>query len=391
MCRWRYFRGRDHGTNRAGRLVVVVGKHDQALFFRGNKAQQRMTQSQSINGFNELQTAWVRYGLNLVEINLTGTLPAEKLTAVMERFGMKDGEELDHPWLNASISNAQKRVEQRNYLMRKRTLEFDDVMNQQRTVVYGYRNEVLESDDTRKLIYEVIDEAIPNQVEELLAEDEKGNIDYDALVNWVNTTFPLGLSKEKAAFETRNTEENQKYLVEIVKDAYQKKTAHEDHESVVHLERYIILNAIDRLWQEHLYAMDALREGVHLRQYGQKDPLIEYKQEAYLIFEELMGNIKQEILHNLFRGTTNLQAFEQFLSSLPQSFFGGGTDQEQPQHPASGPSLSKKSGSGEDELPKMTLNVSAPVQKPSSSQVGRNDPCPCGSGRKYKSCCGRIA
>ena len=134
---------------------------------------------------------------------------------------------------------------------------------------------------------------------------------------WVNTTFPLGLTKEKAQFETRTVDENAQFLIGKIKEAYERKSSHEEPTAVKSLERYIILNAIDRLWQEHLYAMDALREGVYLRSYAQKDPLVEYKTEAYDMFVELMSNIKNEVLHNLFRSTSNLQAFENFLASLP--------------------------------------------------------------------------
>src|ERR1700761_7372564 len=125
---------------------------------------------------------------------------ADRMTKIMERFGLEEGQELEHPWLNKSVETAQKRVEQRNYLARKRTLDFDDVMNNQREVVYTYRNDTIDSEEPRKLIYEVIDEAVPNKVQELVNE---GETDYGPLIHWVNTTFPLGLNKERAAFETR--------------------------------------------------------------------------------------------------------------------------------------------------------------------------------------------
>src|SRR5881394_2292211 len=241
---------------------------------------------------------------------------ADRMTKIMERFGLEEGQELEHPWLNKSVETAQKRVEQRNYLIRKRTLDFDDVMNNQREVIYTYRNEIMDAEDPRVLIYEVVDEAVPVKVQEYLAEGEEPN--YSGLINWVNTTFPLGLNKEKAQFETRSAEENGRFLIGRIKEAYERKSSHEEPTAVKSLERYIILNAIDRLWQEHLYAMDALREGVYLRSYAQKDPLIEYKTEAYDMFVELMANIKNEVLHNLFRSTSNLQAFENFLATLPQ-------------------------------------------------------------------------
>src|SRR5215475_14111403 len=244
---------------------------------------------------------------------------ADRMTKIMERFGLEEGQELEHRWLNRSVETAQKRVEQRNYLARKRTLDFDDVMNNQREVVYTYRNEVIDTDDPHKLVYEVIDEAVPAKVAEYLGTGKTSeDANYSGLMQWVNTTFPLGLTKERAQFETRGPEANAQFLIEKIKDAYQRKSSHEEPTAVKSLERYIILNAIDRLWQEHLYAMDALREGVYLRGYAQKDPLIEYKTEAYDMFVELMANIKNEVLHNLFRSTSNLQAFETFLSTLPQ-------------------------------------------------------------------------
>src|SRR5436190_126821 len=314
---------------------------------------------------------------------------ADRMTKIMERFGLEEGQELEHRWLNKSVETAQKRVEQRNYMIRKRTLDFDDVMNMQREVVYTYRNEVIHSEEPRKLIFEVIDEAVPAKVKEYLDVDEPN---YTGLVHWVNTTFPLGLTKEKAQFETRTVDENEKFLIEKVKDAYQRKSSHEEPTAVKSLERYIILNAIDRLWQEHLYAMDALREGVYLRAYAQKDPLIEYKAEAYDMFVELMANIKNEVLHNLFRSTSNLQAFETFLSTLPQFLMRETT----PTAPTTtGPVLGRRpervaaaiGGNGESNEVALDLQ---PVRR-EMPKVGRNQPCPCGSGKKYKNCCGRVA
>jgi preprotein translocase subunit SecA len=288
------------------------------------------------------------------------------------------------------VETAQKRVEERNYLSRKHTLEYDDVMNNQREVVYGYRNEAIESDDVRRMIYEVIDEAVPARVQEYYQVGDGAEPNYSGLLNWVNTTFPLGLSKDKANFENMKLEEASAFLIDKIKKSYEFKTSHEDPQAVKSLERYIILNAIDRLWQEHLYGMDALREGVSLRRYGQKDPLIEYKTEAYEMFVELMANIKNEVLNNLFRSTSNLQAFEQFLKHLPQHLLGG--DQGEALRPAgvrpNPPTAATRAlepAEGEDQV---QLDLTSRREAP---KVGRNDPCPCGSGKKYKNCCGRNA
>jgi len=321
---------------------------------------------------------------------------ADRMTKIMERFGLEEGQELEHKWLNRSVETAQKRVEQRNYLARKRTLDFDDVMNNQREVVYTYRNDTIDSDEPRKLVFEVIDEAVPAKVQEFLgtgaATDEPN---YAGLLNWVNVTFPLGLSREKAQFETRTVEENSQFLIGKIKESYERKSSHEEPTAVKSLERYIILNAIDRLWQEHLYAMDALREGVYLRGYAQKDPLIEYKTEAYEMFVELMANIKNEVLHNLFRSTSNLQAFENFLSTLPQFLL-------KEQAPSAATATGPVPGRHGERMPAMSDQVSsngdgselkldlAPVRR-DTPKVGRNEPCPCGSGKKFKNCCGRVA
>jgi preprotein translocase subunit SecA len=316
---------------------------------------------------------------------------ADRMTKIMERFGLEEGQELEHRWLNKSVETAQKRVEQRNYLIRKRTLDFDDVMNMQREVVYTWRNEVIDAEEPRTHIYEVIDEALPAKVKEYLDGDEPN---YTGLIHWVNTTFPLGLTKEKAQFDTRTVDENTQFLLEKIKNAYERKSSHEEPTAVKSLERYIILNAIDRLWQEHLYAMDALREGVYLRGYAQKDPLIEYKTEAYDMFVELMANIKNEVLNNLFRSTSNLQAFENFLATLPQFLLREegpaaptATAGARVRHPVGAMAAvgGESDGDGAGEV-----SIDLPIRR-SLPKVGRNEPCPCGSGKKYKNCCGRVA
>jgi preprotein translocase subunit SecA len=297
---------------------------------------------------------------------------AERMTKLMERFGMKEGEALEHSWLNRSVETAQKRVEQRNYLIRKRTLEFDDVMNKQREVIYGWRNEAINTDNPRALLYDVIDDRIPEKVEEFFPQGDMPQT--EELLHWTNITFPTSITKE--SIEGKTQEEISALLADRVKKAYELKSQHEIPEQIKGLERYITLGAIDRLWQEHLYNMDSLREGVYLRAHGQKDPLIEYKQEAFKMFGVLMDNIKDEVLNNLFRSTSNIMAFESFLSNLPQflsapdeSSIAGGAAEQQP-----------------DADPEVQMNLPARREVP---KVGRNEPCPCGSGRKFKDCCAK--
>ena len=302
---------------------------------------------------------------------------ADRMTKIMEAFGLEEGEELEHPWLNKSVETAQKRVEQRNYTARRRTLEFDDVMNQQREVIYGYRQEVMDSDSPRHLINEVIEEAIPKRVADFLDVTD-GEPDVEGLLQWVNSTFPLGLTEERTQFSTRTPAEAGSYLVGVVKEAYERKASMEHAEALSGLERYVILNAVDRLWQEHLYAMDGLREAVYLRAFAQKDPLVEYKNEAFVMFSDLMESVKLEVLNNLFRSTTNLQAFESLLGSLPQNLLHANA-------PAAAARPAPASRTEED-APRLELPIRRDLPK-----VGRNDPCPCGSGKKFKNCCGRKA
>lgn len=320
---------------------------------------------------------------------------AERMTKLMERMGLEDGQELEHPWLNRSIESAQKRVEQRNYTWRKRTLEFDDVMNKQRTVIYDFRNEVLDTESPRTIIDEIIDEAIPTRVNSFIDVVE-GEADIEGLITWVNMTFPIRITAEDLPVGI-SAEAAAKLIVEKVRETYALKQQAEDPESAKELERYILLGAIDRLWQEHLYGMDALRDGVHLRSFAQKDPLVEYKMEAYAMFSTLMTNIKGEILANLFRSTTNARGYEQLLHQLMSM----GAQPREPQAPSmGGGTFTASSGAihvperqSESDPNRLRIVLpdapSAPQLPPGMEKVGRNVACPCGSGKKFKNCHGR--
>ena len=310
---------------------------------------------------------------------------ADRMTNMMERFGMEEGEALEHKWLNRSVETAQKRVEQHRYRQRKYVLDFDDVMNNQREVVYGYRNEVLTSEDPRELIYEVIDKTIPEKVDFYMNQRDEGASDLLELIGWANVTFPLRLDKDTVGFEKMSTEEVTSFLIEKVKHAYELKVKHEVPQALDDLERQIILVAIDRQWQQHLYNMDSLRDGISLRAQGQKDPLVEYKNEAYKLFEELMSNIEEEALGNHFRSTTNLEAYEEFLHNLPLEL--GGNAPSPGQVAQNNMSVSTNiPGDVKPNKPELKLNL--PKRRP-TVKVGRNDNCPCGSGKKFKACCGK--
>ncbi|WP_035616216.1 preprotein translocase subunit SecA [Haloferula sp. BvORR071] len=316
---------------------------------------------------------------------------ADRMTAMMERFGMQEGEALEHAWLNKSVETAQKRVEQRNYTWRKRVLEFDDVMNKQREVVYGYRNEVLSTEDPRDLVNEIIEKVIPQKVESFLADRDEGNPDYNELLHWISATLPIRITAEELDFESKSAEEIASFLMQRVKETYQVRVDGLPPEILEMEERRMMLAAIDRQWQAHLYNMDALREGVHLRAQGQKDPLIEYKNEAFELFSQLMANIEQEALQNLFRSAGNLEQILRQLHGSPQELHSA----EQPEITRSNIAQTGSSGSvfvEDQEAGGIKLNL--PKRRPPSfdiDQLGRNAPCPCGSGKKYKQCCGKEA
>jgi preprotein translocase subunit SecA len=323
-----------------------------------------------------------------LEDDLMRLFGSGRIANIMEKLGMKEGEELQHPLLNRSIETAQRRVEEHNFSIRKRTLEFDDVMNKQREVVYGFRNEILRGENPREAIFNIIEEVVELRVAQHLPEGQmEDEWDRGGLVRWANHSFPIGLRMEEIAHKT--AEEVRLHIFERVTKAYETKAAHEQLDTLRMIERLIVLNALDRLWQEHLYNMDQLRGGIGLRAYGQRDPLVEYKSEAFAMFDEMMANVKNEIAGNVFRSASSLAAFENFLRALPQQLRGpelnaGGAFSRG----AAGATSGTSSTAGGELVEEAIQKVSAPVRR-EMPKVGRNDPCPCGSGKKFKQCCGK--
>lgn len=301
---------------------------------------------------------------------------SRKIAGLMTRLGMEDNEGLSHPWLNHSVETAQKRVEERNYQVRKHTLQYDDVMNQQRMVIYSYRNDILTTETVREELFEVVNEQIDDRCEAYLSGTEK---DTEGLLRWVNSAFPLGM--EDGDVVDLSVEDAADRIKKRVRDAYEIKVKFEEPSALESLERYTILSAIDQPWQEHLYAMDGLRTSINLRAYGQKDPLIEYKQEAYTMFEQLMGDIKDRIVHNVFRSSTSITAFETFLSRLPQQLLHG---------EKAGAALAIPSSSAappQPEEPRQEEEIHLPIRR-EGRKMKRNEPCPLDPSKKFKNCCG---
>jgi preprotein translocase subunit SecA len=335
-----------------------------------------------------------------LEDNLMRLFGSDRISSIMERLGIEEGEVLEHPMLNRSIETAQRRVEQQNFAIRKRTLEYDDVMNKQREQIYGFRTEALRAVDTRKQLYEVVEEVIATRADQ--AVTAKSDLAMRDFITWVNTTFPLGLREEELP-EVRTMDTLTDLVFDRVKEAYEIKASHEKPESLVELEQHLILQAIDEHWQEYLRSMDSLREGISLRAYGQRDPLVEYKKEAYTLFVDLMDRIYEEIASSMFRTATSVEAMQQFFRQLS-----GMRVQQQPSAMAAAQAqqLTTTTSSGTATArprapqppppprpspmgappPAMMQQRQEPVVVP--QKAGRNDPCPCGSGRKYKKCCG---
>lgn len=320
-----------------------------------------------------------------LEDNLMRLFGSDRIVSIMDRFGLQDGEELQHPWLNRSIETAQKRVEQHHFSIRKRTLEYDDVMNKHREVIYGFRQEVLFSENPKEILMELVNGEIEKKITEAFVKTESSDTAFNSemLLTWLNMTFPVGFTGKDILLSTAGTPDNEKLLKHLcarVTAAYEVKESLEDPASLRWLERHIILEALDRLWQEHLHAMDHLRSSIGLRVYAQKDPLVEYKHEAFSLFDTLMQEINQEILTNMFRSATSLAAFERILASLPQHLIHESIDQ------MSGVGSSGESPeNGENDEQKEDMQITFKRNLP---KVGRNDVCPCGSGKKYKKCCG---
>jgi len=324
---------------------------------------------------------------------------SDRIVKVMERVGLEEGQELEHPLLNRSIETAQKRVEQHNFQQRKRTLEYDDVMNKQREVIYGFRTDVLTSDNVQDELMDIMEEVTVQKVQQFSsASEDVRDWNLRGLLDWVNLNFPLGMPEEEITQAADAGKEAPvpgslfdgmspaqfavaTLISDNVRESYELKISVENEDALKSMERFTILGAIDKLWQEHLYSMDGLRNSIGLRAYGQRDPLIEYKSEAFKIFDELMVNIKTEICHNIFRSASSLMAFQQFLSKLPQR-----TVHQESTAFQNAETKTKKASEVVSEANE-AIAKATPVR--TGPKVGRNDACPCGSGRKYKQCCGK--
>lgn len=293
----------------------------------------------------------------------------------------EEGEALAHPLLNRSIQSAQKRVEEQNYAIRKRLLKYDDVLNRQREVIYGMRNEAIASDHPRDLLFEMITEELETRVQAIVADNHVPETNaLEALIGWVNIHFPVNIKLED--LQTLTGGQLSSIIVQKIQQAYAARENLENPAIFREIERYTLIRPIDRHWQDHLTEMDELRRSVSLRSYGQRDPLNEYKSEAFTFFQEMMGRIRQDICIGLFRMVGNLGAFQHMFAQMAPRVQQTGPEDATPALTiVPEPQVSQAQSA-------LSAKFAANITKPDITKVGRNDLCPCGSGKKFKKCCG---
>jgi preprotein translocase subunit SecA len=323
----------------------------------------------------------------------------ERIYKILDRLGPVDeeGEEmpLEAKMLTKTVENAQKKVEEQNFLIRKRVLEYDDVMNEQRRVVYKYRREILEGRDISETARDELEGVIERLVDEYTSGDLLEEWDMEELETQLRQIWPVGVEVASLAPETVNREDLKEALDDDAMNAYDEREQQLGTELMRFLERSILLQVIDNRWREHLFDMDYLREGIHLRGFAQIDPLVAYKNEGFSMFEELMHSIWDEFSKLIFRAEIEVepgQAVATGATEAAEFDYSGGTAESQPsalQQVATGAggaidvAAASAAGSGNG-----GSDVVETVVKDEHEKVGRNDPCWCGSGKKYKKCHG---
>jgi len=317
-----------------------------------------------------------RFYLSL-EDDLLRLFAQERIAKIMDKLGMQEGEPIEHPWVTRAIETAQKRVEAHNFEIRKHLLEYDDVMNTQRKIIYGERKQLLEGEDIREVVEGMLGEALDEILDLYTGEDTyPEEWDMVGLAEAMKRQFDLQVSwtKEEAESLTRALLKDD--LLQKIQGAYRAKEAQVGADMMRYLERMMLLQVVDSQWKDHLLAMDHLKEGIGLRGYGQKDPLIEYKREGFEMFEAMEARIAKETVERLMKVQVAVEpervAQAMDLSELPLAPPGDGRRRRE-----------REATPGRSLKPAAASAITAPRTK-----VGRNDPCPCGSGKKYKKCCG---
>ncbi|MBI5143984.1 MAG: preprotein translocase subunit SecA [Candidatus Omnitrophica bacterium] len=322
-----------------------------------------------------------RFYLSL-EDDLMRIFGSDRIKGIMERLGMEEGQDIQHPFITKAIETAQKRVEQHNFEIRKHLLEYDNVMNRQREVIYDERKKILFGEDLKDYIHEIMEEVVDRSLDMYLNEKMPfDKWDFNSLIQYLELRFLVKMGDLK--LDEMRRPEIRDLVLERMKNAYEDKEKSLGQEMARFFEKMILLQVVDSRWKDHLYAMDSLREGIGLRAYGQRDPLIEYQHEAYAMFMEMIERIKEETLEYLFK----IRAAKEERESSAFDFSRQMLVHEEKSQFQDVPSGREEgfAPSYEGQLPKDNV----PTYKRESPKVGRNDPCPCGSGKKYKRCCGK--
>lgn len=300
-----------------------------------------------------------RFYLSL-EDDLMRLFGSDNIASIMDKLGMEEDEPIEHKLISRSIEQAQKKVEARNFDIRKHVLEYDDVMNQQREVIYGQRHQVLLGEDLKENIFamteKIIQQGMDTYADEKIYPEEW---DYKGLIDYCEEYFAPENSLKKEELENLSRVELQEKLTNTASAEYERRENQFGSENMRELEKVVMLKVVDAKWMDHLDAMDMLREGIGLRAYGQKNPLVEYKIEAYDMFQEMIEHIQEDIVRLMFHVSIVSQSQSQAEDHLQQAHASHGDEEAATRQPI--------------------------VNK---ETIGRNDPCPCGSGKKYKKCCG---
>ena len=310
-----------------------------------------------------------RFYLSL-EDDLLRIFGSDRISGIMGRLGMEEDQPIEHRLVTKAIENAQRKVEAHNFEIRKHLLEYDNVMNQQREVIYSQRRDVLAGGDLKESVLEMMEEQAEGIVD-LYADEKDHPEDWDlkGIEDAIYQQFSFRWKTPSVEEDGLNRNRLKELVLEGAKDIYQKKEEEFGEATLRYLEKVIMLQSIDHHWKDHLLAVDQLKEGIGLRGYGQKDPRIEYQKEAYQMFLEMLDRIKRDTVEKLFAiqiakeqevKEMKVERKQTFILSRGEAAQGGGGETED--------------GKG------VTV-------RREGKKVGRNDPCPCGSGKKYKKCC----
>ncbi len=319
-----------------------------------------------------------------LEDDLMRLFGSERIAGIMERMGLKDGDVIQHPMITRSVERAQKKVEENNFGIRKRLLEYDNVMNQQREVIYARRRKALLDERIKEDILALMEDLARRIVEKHRAEG-----DVEALRNDLRARLLLDYQISPERFQQAGVDGMTGEIVAAGREFYKRKEEKLGSEMMATIEKMVTLQVIDEKWKDHLREMDDLKEGIHLRAYGQKDPLIEYKAEGFRMFSELVDQIDSEIVLNVFKlfPATPQMPLRQAVRPPRQ-------EQMRTMHESSsgmGFQGNKEpiAGAADDHQPSQTAKTEKPQPMHVGEKTGRNDPCPCGSGKKYKQCHGK--